>query len=34
MSRPLKVGLILPMFSGDPAKVLAAARSAEDLGFW
>jgi len=33
VSRPLKVGLILPMFSGDPAKVLAAARSAEDLGF-
>jgi alkanesulfonate monooxygenase SsuD/methylene tetrahydromethanopterin reductase-like flavin-dependent oxidoreductase (luciferase family) len=29
----LKVGLILPMFSGDPAKVLSAARAAEDLGF-
>jgi alkanesulfonate monooxygenase SsuD/methylene tetrahydromethanopterin reductase-like flavin-dependent oxidoreductase (luciferase family) len=28
-----KVGLILPMFSGDPAKVLTAARSAEELGF-
>ena len=28
-----KVGVILPMFSGDPAKVLAAARSAEDLGY-
>jgi alkanesulfonate monooxygenase SsuD/methylene tetrahydromethanopterin reductase-like flavin-dependent oxidoreductase (luciferase family) len=29
----LRVGLILPMFSGDPAKVLAAAHSAEELGF-
>lgn len=28
----LKVGIILPMFSGDPAKVLAAARDAEDIG--
>jgi alkanesulfonate monooxygenase SsuD/methylene tetrahydromethanopterin reductase-like flavin-dependent oxidoreductase (luciferase family) len=28
-----KVGIILPMFSGDPAKVLDAARSAEALGF-
>jgi alkanesulfonate monooxygenase SsuD/methylene tetrahydromethanopterin reductase-like flavin-dependent oxidoreductase (luciferase family) len=28
-----KVGLILPMFSGDPGRVLAAARSAEELGF-
>jgi alkanesulfonate monooxygenase SsuD/methylene tetrahydromethanopterin reductase-like flavin-dependent oxidoreductase (luciferase family) len=29
----VKVGLILPLFSGDPAKVLAAAREAESLGF-
>jgi alkanesulfonate monooxygenase SsuD/methylene tetrahydromethanopterin reductase-like flavin-dependent oxidoreductase (luciferase family) len=29
----VKVGVILPLFSGDPAKVLAAAREAEDLGF-
>lgn len=29
----LKVGVILPMFSGDPAKVVQAARSAESLGF-
>ncbi|MGH2690887.1 MAG: LLM class flavin-dependent oxidoreductase [Actinomycetota bacterium] len=29
----MKVGVILPLFSGDPAKVLAAAREAEDLGF-
>jgi len=28
-----KIGIILPMFSGDPAKVLDAARSAEELGF-
>lgn len=28
-----KVGLVLPMFSGDPAKVLEAARAAEELGF-
>jgi alkanesulfonate monooxygenase SsuD/methylene tetrahydromethanopterin reductase-like flavin-dependent oxidoreductase (luciferase family) len=33
MTRALKVGLILPMFSGDPEKVLTAARAAEDLGF-
>src|SRR5207249_8587093 len=34
MTEPaLKVGIILPMFSGDPAKVLDAARSAESLGF-
>jgi alkanesulfonate monooxygenase SsuD/methylene tetrahydromethanopterin reductase-like flavin-dependent oxidoreductase (luciferase family) len=32
-ARALKVGLILPMFSGDPKKVLGAARAAEDLGF-
>lgn len=29
----MKVGLILPLFSGDPAKVLDVARRAEDLGF-
>jgi alkanesulfonate monooxygenase SsuD/methylene tetrahydromethanopterin reductase-like flavin-dependent oxidoreductase (luciferase family) len=29
----MKVGLILPMFSGDPGKVLGAAREAEELGF-
>jgi len=29
----VKVGLILPLFSGDPAKVLAFARRAEDLGY-
>lgn len=33
MSRALKVGVVLPMFSGNPAKVLDAARSAETLGF-
>jgi alkanesulfonate monooxygenase SsuD/methylene tetrahydromethanopterin reductase-like flavin-dependent oxidoreductase (luciferase family) len=33
LSRALKVGVILPMFSGDMAKVMAAARSAESLGF-
>jgi alkanesulfonate monooxygenase SsuD/methylene tetrahydromethanopterin reductase-like flavin-dependent oxidoreductase (luciferase family) len=31
--RAIRVGLILPMFSGDPHKVLAAARAAEDLSF-
>jgi alkanesulfonate monooxygenase SsuD/methylene tetrahydromethanopterin reductase-like flavin-dependent oxidoreductase (luciferase family) len=31
--RAIKVGLILPIFSGDPAKVLQAARDAERLGF-
>jgi alkanesulfonate monooxygenase SsuD/methylene tetrahydromethanopterin reductase-like flavin-dependent oxidoreductase (luciferase family) len=31
--RAINVGVILPMFSGDPTKVLAAARAAEDLGF-
>jgi alkanesulfonate monooxygenase SsuD/methylene tetrahydromethanopterin reductase-like flavin-dependent oxidoreductase (luciferase family) len=30
---PIKVGLILPLFSGDPAKALAAATEAERLGF-
>lgn len=29
----MKLGIILPLFSGDPAKVLAAAREAEGLGF-
>ena len=29
----IKVGLILPLFSGDPAKALAAATEAERLGF-
>jgi alkanesulfonate monooxygenase SsuD/methylene tetrahydromethanopterin reductase-like flavin-dependent oxidoreductase (luciferase family) len=28
-----KVGVILPMFSGDPEKVIGAARAAESLGF-
>jgi alkanesulfonate monooxygenase SsuD/methylene tetrahydromethanopterin reductase-like flavin-dependent oxidoreductase (luciferase family) len=31
--RVVKVGLILPLFSGDAAKVVAAARAAEELGF-
>ena len=30
--RAIEIGVILPMFSGDPAKVLDAARSAESLG--
>lgn len=29
----MKVGIILPLFSGDPHKVLEAAREAEALGF-
>lgn len=29
----MKVGVILPLFSGDPGKVLRAAREAEELGF-
>ena len=34
MSGPApRIGLILPLFSGDPAKILAAARSADELGF-
>lgn len=33
MSGALKVGVILPMFSGDAEKVIGAARSAESLGF-
>lgn len=32
-ARAIRVGVILPMFSGDPAKVVAAAESAEGLGF-
>jgi alkanesulfonate monooxygenase SsuD/methylene tetrahydromethanopterin reductase-like flavin-dependent oxidoreductase (luciferase family) len=31
--RSVKVGLILPLFSGDAGKVVSAARAAEDLGF-
>jgi alkanesulfonate monooxygenase SsuD/methylene tetrahydromethanopterin reductase-like flavin-dependent oxidoreductase (luciferase family) len=29
----MRVGLILPLFSGDPAKVLDLARRAEELGY-
>ena len=29
----LRLGLVLPMFSGDPEKVLTAARTSEDLGY-
>jgi alkanesulfonate monooxygenase SsuD/methylene tetrahydromethanopterin reductase-like flavin-dependent oxidoreductase (luciferase family) len=29
----VKVGVVLPLFSGDPGKVLGAAREAEELGF-
>jgi alkanesulfonate monooxygenase SsuD/methylene tetrahydromethanopterin reductase-like flavin-dependent oxidoreductase (luciferase family) len=29
----VKVGVVVPLFSGDPAKVLRAAREAEELGF-
>jgi alkanesulfonate monooxygenase SsuD/methylene tetrahydromethanopterin reductase-like flavin-dependent oxidoreductase (luciferase family) len=29
----MKLGVVLPLFSGDPHKVVAAAREAEDLGF-
>lgn len=29
----MRVGLVLPIFSGDPAKVLAFARRAEELGY-
>lgn len=32
-ARTPKVGIILPMFSGDAGKILAAARSAEQLGY-
>jgi alkanesulfonate monooxygenase SsuD/methylene tetrahydromethanopterin reductase-like flavin-dependent oxidoreductase (luciferase family) len=30
---PIKLGVILPLFSGDPAKAVAAATDAERLGF-
>ncbi|MFN2590534.1 MAG: LLM class flavin-dependent oxidoreductase [Actinomycetota bacterium] len=34
MTEPaLRVGLVLPMFSGDPEKVLAAATASERLGY-
>ncbi|CAN5175417.1 LLM class flavin-dependent oxidoreductase [soil metagenome] len=33
MSPRLRVGLVLPLFSGDTNKVLAAARASEDLGY-
>jgi alkanesulfonate monooxygenase SsuD/methylene tetrahydromethanopterin reductase-like flavin-dependent oxidoreductase (luciferase family) len=29
----VKVGLVLPLFSGDPDRVLAFARRAEELGY-
>ena len=29
----MRIGLVLPLFSGDPAKVLSAAREAEGLGY-
>jgi alkanesulfonate monooxygenase SsuD/methylene tetrahydromethanopterin reductase-like flavin-dependent oxidoreductase (luciferase family) len=29
----VKVGLMLPLFSGDPAKVIGAAREADSLGY-
>ncbi|HEV8682870.1 MAG TPA: LLM class flavin-dependent oxidoreductase [Actinomycetota bacterium] len=29
----MKVGVVLPLFSGDPGKVIDAARETEDLGF-
>jgi alkanesulfonate monooxygenase SsuD/methylene tetrahydromethanopterin reductase-like flavin-dependent oxidoreductase (luciferase family) len=29
----MRVGVVLPLFSGDPAKVLRAGREAEELGF-
>jgi alkanesulfonate monooxygenase SsuD/methylene tetrahydromethanopterin reductase-like flavin-dependent oxidoreductase (luciferase family) len=32
-ARTINVGVILPMFSGDPVKVVSAAESAEALGF-
>jgi alkanesulfonate monooxygenase SsuD/methylene tetrahydromethanopterin reductase-like flavin-dependent oxidoreductase (luciferase family) len=32
-ARVIKVGLILPLFSGDMGKVMAAAIAAEELGF-
>jgi alkanesulfonate monooxygenase SsuD/methylene tetrahydromethanopterin reductase-like flavin-dependent oxidoreductase (luciferase family) len=33
VTRALKVGAILPMFSGDADKVISAARSSESLGY-
>jgi alkanesulfonate monooxygenase SsuD/methylene tetrahydromethanopterin reductase-like flavin-dependent oxidoreductase (luciferase family) len=33
VTRALKLGVILPMFSGDAEKVISAARSSEELGF-
>jgi alkanesulfonate monooxygenase SsuD/methylene tetrahydromethanopterin reductase-like flavin-dependent oxidoreductase (luciferase family) len=33
MGRRIKVGLILPLFSGDAIKVVGAARAAEELDF-
>jgi alkanesulfonate monooxygenase SsuD/methylene tetrahydromethanopterin reductase-like flavin-dependent oxidoreductase (luciferase family) len=32
-ARAIKVGVVLPLFSGDPAKVLQAARDSEAMGF-
>ena len=29
----MKLGLVLPMFSGNPDRVLSFARRAEDLGY-
>ena len=29
----MKVGLILPLFSGDPERVVSFARRAEELGY-
>jgi alkanesulfonate monooxygenase SsuD/methylene tetrahydromethanopterin reductase-like flavin-dependent oxidoreductase (luciferase family) len=33
LTRALKVGVVLPMFSGDAQKVIGAARASESLGF-
>src|SRR5207244_915587 len=33
MAAGIKVGLILPMFSGDPGRILVSAVEAERLGF-
>jgi alkanesulfonate monooxygenase SsuD/methylene tetrahydromethanopterin reductase-like flavin-dependent oxidoreductase (luciferase family) len=32
-NRRPKVGVVLPMFSGDPAKVISAAQASEQLGY-
>jgi alkanesulfonate monooxygenase SsuD/methylene tetrahydromethanopterin reductase-like flavin-dependent oxidoreductase (luciferase family) len=32
-ARRLRIGLVLPLFSGDTAKVLSAGRSSEELGY-